>query len=111
MIDEEVDLPVSSGPAGLVVAPKPLAVQTLTSQVSGHDVTLQWVAPADPNRWGYRIEVGFTPGAVDLYFDVPPSASSYWAAAAPAGTYYVQIRSLNAVTSSAATTPIRVDVH
>ncbi|MGE0463984.1 MAG: YncE family protein, partial [Vicinamibacterales bacterium] len=42
VIEEQVDLPVSSGPAGLVVAPKPIAVQTLASQVSGQHVTLQW---------------------------------------------------------------------
>lgn len=92
------------------MAPKPAAVEALSSQQSGRQVTLQGVAPDDPNRWAYRIEVGFAPGAVDLTFDVPVITSNCTVASVPPGTYYVRIRSLNAVTSSAATTEIQIGV-
>jgi hypothetical protein len=110
VVEEQIDLPVTSGPAGAIVAPKPMPVQNVSSVVTGRQVNLQWTAPLDPTHWAFRIEVGFTPGATDLSVDVPPQSMSYSVSSVPPGTYYVRLRALNAVTSSVASNEVRVDV-
>jgi hypothetical protein len=110
LVEEQIDLPVTSGPAGVVVAPKPLPVDNVTSGVIGRQVTLQWAAPVDPNRRAFRIEVGFTPDAIDLSVDVPPQSTNYSVSSVPPGTYYLRLRALNAVTSSVASNEVRIDV-
>jgi hypothetical protein len=110
VVEEEVDLPVSSGPAGVIVAPKPIRVDNVTSVVTGRQVTLQWTAPVDRNRWAFRIEVGFTAGATDLSFEVPAGSTSYSVSSVPAGTYYVRLRAMNAITTSAGSNEMRIDV-
>jgi hypothetical protein len=71
----------------------PPAIPTgLTFSVAGNTVTLSW-NPA-PGAAAYVLEAGTSPGAGNV-FSGPVGGATSLAASAPAGTYYVRIRSAN----------------
>ncbi|MGE3276096.1 MAG: reprolysin-like metallopeptidase [Vicinamibacterales bacterium] len=80
----------------------PAAPQAFTFSRSGSLVTLQWAAPAsgDPAT-SYSVEAGSAPGFADLY-NQPVGGVLGVSVQAPAGTYFVRIRSANACGSGPA---------
>jgi predicted phage tail protein len=66
----------------------------LTPNVNGRTVALSWSPPSSGGAPAlYRLEAGFSSGATDVSFDLPTNAFS---TAAPDGTYFVRVRSVNA---------------
>jgi hypothetical protein len=95
---------------GMTCTGPPNAPFGLSSQVSGFNVTLSWVAPGGTPPSSYIVEVGSTSGASNLLVsDTNRSATSLQAVAA-AGTYYARIRARNACGQSAASNQIVVTV-
>lgn len=88
-------------------APSPPAA-TLGS-VTGSVARVEWRAP--PGGWaatGYRLEAGTAPGLTDIG-TVPVSGTSF-EASVPAGRYYVRVRAVNAIGSSAPGDEVVLDV-
>jgi hypothetical protein len=94
---------------GLGVAYAPLA-PTLSAQVTGTSVRLDWSMPAhSPLRTATVVEVGFGPGRVDL-MTLPLAGLGLTADAVPAGRYYVRARALNVTGESPVSNEVIVDV-
>ncbi len=71
----------------------PPAPAGLIQSVAGGVVTLAWNAVAGVS--GYVVEVGLSPGVVNLSAPVGPGTTSV-SGAAPSGTYFVRVRAQNA---------------
>jgi hypothetical protein len=93
-----------------VVVSELLAAPTnLVATVTGTTVSLRWTAAADPAVVNYMIEVGNAPGLAN--FGRYPSFGTSFEGAAPNGTYYVRVRSVDAQgAESAATNEVTVTV-
>ena len=79
----------------------PSAPANLTSQTSGHTVTLTWSGASGAAQ--YRIEAGSRAGAVDLAtIDTGSTQTSFVANGVGDGVYYVRVR---AVVGASASTP------
>jgi hypothetical protein len=81
----------------LVLVPPgaPGAPNTLVSSRVNSTVNLRWNAPAGSGVTGYVIEAGSAPGLSDLA-RVQVGTATTFSAQAPAGTYYIRVRALNA---------------
>ena len=90
-----------------VAAPPPPT--GLHAAIGGSSVSLAWFGP-DANVDRYRLEVGTAPGLANLLTLALPGAQTTFAAAAPAGTYFVRVRGENACGSSAASGEVRLTV-
>lgn len=82
----------------------PGAPTGLTSAVNGSSVTLSWQAPVgapDCAPASYVIEAGSSPGSSSLAsFSTGSSSTTFSASGVGAGTYYVRVRSANALGTS-----------
>jgi hypothetical protein len=88
----------------------PAAPSSLTSSVSGSNVTLVWAASSGSPS-SYVVEAGSSSGAANLAnSDLGTATTSYTAAGVGAGTYYVRLRARNACGTSAASNEIVVVV-
>lgn len=76
----------------------PASPTALTSTVDGTAVTVAWVG--DQTATAYRIQVGTTPGASDLFDGVLPNVTTA-SGNVPAGLYFWRVIALNAFGSSA----------
>ena len=96
---------------GTAVASPPLAPTNLSATVANRRVTLDWALPAhSPAATSYVVEVRLTAGGplVGTFTSVAPSLGGD---GVPAGTYYVRIRALNALGSSATSAEHVIAVH
>jgi hypothetical protein len=85
---------VPNCPAICVQPPDPPTA--LAATVNGANVTLNWGAPSG-SVTSYVLEVGSSPGAVDIgVFPLDSAATSLSVSAVPSGTYYVRVRGKNA---------------
>lgn len=86
---------------GTAVAAPPLAPTNLSATVTNRRVTLDWALPAhSPAATSYVVEVRLTAGG-PLGGTLTSVAPSLAVDGVPAGIYYVRIRALNALGSSA----------
>jgi hypothetical protein len=84
----------------------PASPTGLVSNVNGNAVAVAWQASS--GAIGYMLEVGSGPGAANLA--VVPLRAPGLAAEAPAGTYFVRVRAINACGSSAPSSEIELNV-
>jgi titin len=69
-----------------------------------------WEPPADGQQiTAFVLEIGTLPVAANLVNTTLPPTSSHWSHAAPAGRYYIRMRSLNAAGVSAASSEVVVN--
>src|SRR5262249_17478337 len=95
-----------SGAAGRIVklvtarTASPAAPANVTSQISGGSVTLGWGGVSGATQ--YRIEAGSRSGATDLaVIDTGSAQATFTATDVGDGVYYVRVRAIAGVTSSA----------
>jgi hypothetical protein len=99
----EVTIVVGSGPCLPPVAPT-----DLTGSASGNEVTLRWNDVA--GAIAFIIEAGTSPGATNAAVVDTGSTATSFAAAAPAGTYYIRVRVRTACGTSAVSNEVSVTV-
>jgi hypothetical protein len=89
--------------------PAPSAPVNLTSQTSGHTVTLSWAGVSGATQ--YRIEAGSRAGAVDLAtLDTGSPQTSFVANNVGDGVYYVRVKALAGASVSAPSNEVIVSV-
>jgi hypothetical protein len=108
--DDAVAGPAASVSAGAVVVVAPTG---LTSVVAGATVALTWEAPTTgfaPDE--YVIEAGSVPGAANvIVFSTGSTATAFFTAGVPVGTYYVRVRNLAAGVQSGPSNEVVVIVN
>ena len=83
------------------------APSNLTAAVSGSTVILGWTAGSGATS--YRLQVGSSPGKIDLLDTTLPSTSTTLTATnVGSGSYFVRLRSLNSCSQSAASNEVLV---
>lgn len=89
--------------------PPPATPTGFTAAVTGRSVGFAWSpALSGGTPSGYQIEAGVTPGGVIAV--LPTAATSFVVPQAPAGTFYVRVRAVNAAGASAPTADVTVVV-
>lgn len=87
--------------------PAPAAPTGLAAVVAGRTVSFVWSAPTSGGTpSAYQIEAGTTPGGTIAV--LPTTATALVVPDAPAGTFYVRVRAVNAAGASAATPDVAV---
>jgi len=85
------------------------APANITSQTSGHTVTLAWTGTGGATQ--YRIEAGSRAGAVDLAtIDTGSPQTTFVASAVGDGVYYVRVKALVGASASAPSNEVVVSV-
>jgi hypothetical protein len=87
------EVAIRVGPEPCTIPPQ--APTNLQSSVAGGVVTLTWTPPTGPGLSGYRLEAGSAPGLANIAV-IDLGVTTVFQAAAPPGTYFVQMRSLSA---------------
>lgn len=77
---------------------QPSAPANLAFTVTGRQVALTWSPGAGAATGGYVVEAGSGPGLSDV--SVAPASGPSVSVTAPAGTYYVRVRSINGAIAS-----------
>jgi hypothetical protein len=89
----------------------PAAPTSLVATATGSAVTLTWAAPSGGCATGYVIEAGSAPGSSNVAtVNTGTSATVFTAAGVGAGTYYIRVRAVNALGSSAASNEVALSV-
>jgi hypothetical protein len=73
-----------------IAVAQPSLTPTLTAQVVGNQVTLQWTGVAGAQ--GYTVVVGTAPGAADIGAMNVPATTTSLSTPAPDGVYYIRVR-------------------
>ncbi len=81
----------------------------MTAQVTGHSVTLRWVASAGASPSAYQLQAGSVPGGTD-HGSVVVNVPSFTAPQVATGVYYVRVVAVNANGASASTADLVVVV-
>ena len=106
-----IEIPVDSALAGLALGPRPPRVSDLSALVDGRLVTLSWTIDTSRSiATEQGVEVGFSPGQTVVRLPVAADAASHAVAGAPAGRYYVRIRTTNGTGVGAPSNEVIVDV-
>jgi hypothetical protein len=84
----------------------PAPPTNLAAHVSGNVVTLSWTAPVGAIS-GFRLEAGTAPGLSNVAI-VTLGLTTTLSASAPAGTYYVRVKAIDATGQSAASNEVTV---
>ena len=109
VIDGPVDLVRGRLTMGVAFPPLPPALDP--PLLTGRAVNLRWTLPApSPDVTGYLLEVGSQPGAPDLASVALGRVPTFAGPEVPPGRYFVRVRAVNAVGTSAPSNEVVIDV-